>query len=89
MKPGAIEAVGRAGGLVLPVAASARPARRLASWDRFMVPMPFASVRVAYGEPYGLEGDESGLTRAVEMATTQLGALEREIAWPVADQPTA
>lgn len=89
MKPGAIEAVGRAGGLVLPVAAAARPARRLASWDRFMVPVPFARVRVAYGEPFGLETGEPGLARAVETATAQLDALEREIAWPDADRPIA
>ena len=40
----------RAGAPVLPVAASASSAWRLRSWDRFMIPKPFARVTVAYGD---------------------------------------
>ncbi|HSJ64039.1 MAG TPA: lysophospholipid acyltransferase family protein [Gemmatimonadaceae bacterium] len=36
---------------ILPVAASASRAWRLRSWDRFMIPKPFARVTVAYGPP--------------------------------------
>jgi lysophospholipid acyltransferase (LPLAT)-like uncharacterized protein len=36
---------------LLPVAASASRAWRLRSWDRFMIPKPFARVTVAYGLP--------------------------------------
>lgn len=36
---------------ILPVAASASRSWHLRSWDRFMIPKPFALVTVAYGEP--------------------------------------
>jgi len=47
--PGAAIASQRTGAPLLPVRASASRAWRLKSWDRFLVPKPFALVRVAYG----------------------------------------
>jgi lysophospholipid acyltransferase (LPLAT)-like uncharacterized protein len=49
--PGALVAAQRSGSFILPVAASASRAWRLRSWDRFMVPKPFARITVAYGSP--------------------------------------
>jgi lysophospholipid acyltransferase (LPLAT)-like uncharacterized protein len=49
--PGALVAAQRSDSFILPVAASADRAWRLRSWDRFMVPKPFARVTVAYGPP--------------------------------------
>jgi lysophospholipid acyltransferase (LPLAT)-like uncharacterized protein len=49
--PGALVAAQRSDSFILPVAASADRAWRLRSWDRFMVPKPFARVTVAYGAP--------------------------------------
>jgi lysophospholipid acyltransferase (LPLAT)-like uncharacterized protein len=49
--PGALVAAQRAGGVIVPVAAHASRAWRLRSWDRFMIPKPFAHVTVAYGPP--------------------------------------
>lgn len=49
--PGALVAAQRSGSFILPVAASADRAWRLRSWDRFMIPKPFARVTVAYGVP--------------------------------------
>lgn len=49
--PGALVAAQRSGSFILPVAASADRAWRLRSWDRFMIPKPFAKVTVAYGAP--------------------------------------
>lgn len=43
---------------IQPVAFSARPAIRLRSWDQSLVPLPFARVVVAYGEPIAVAGDE-------------------------------
>lgn len=48
---GALVAAQRSGAYIVPVAASADRAWRLRSWDRFMVPKPFARVTVAYGPP--------------------------------------
>lgn len=49
--PGALIAAQRSGSFILPVAASANRSWRLKSWDRFMIPKPFARVTVAYGLP--------------------------------------
>ena len=68
-KPGAIAAAARGGGIVVPVHAEARPGWRAGSWDRFLVPGPFARVRVAYGEPFevsrGPAAEGAGLRQAV------------------------
>ena len=48
---GALLVSHRAGVPLLPVAASASRAWRLRSWDRFMIPKPFARVTIAYGPP--------------------------------------
>jgi len=47
--PGAAIASQRTAAPLLPVRASASRAWRLKSWDRFLVPKPFALVRVTYG----------------------------------------
>ena len=47
--PGALVAAQRSDSRILPVAISADRAWRLDSWDRFMIPKPFARVTVAYG----------------------------------------
>jgi lysophospholipid acyltransferase (LPLAT)-like uncharacterized protein len=49
--PGALVAAQRAAAPVLPVAAWVDRAWRLRSWDRFVVPKPFARIVVAYGDP--------------------------------------
>ena len=49
--PGAAIASQRTGAPLVPVRASATRAWRLKSWDRFLIPKPFATVRVAYGAP--------------------------------------
>ena len=49
--PGALIAAQRSGSFILPVAASASRSWRLKSWDKFMIPKPFARVTVAYGPP--------------------------------------
>jgi len=51
-KPGAIFAAQTTGRPVVPIAYAARPARVLRSWDKFVIPWPFAKVCVAIGEPY-------------------------------------
>jgi len=55
---GALIAAHRAGAPILPIAAHAAGALRLKSWDRFLIPKPFARVTVAYGNPvYVVAGD--------------------------------
>lgn len=69
--PGAAVAASKAGALILPLAAHADRAWRLNSWDRFMIPQPFARVTVAYGEPVRLPEDAraaAAQTRRLESA---------------------
>lgn len=49
--PGALVISQRTAAPMVPTAVSASRAWRLRSWDRFMIPKPFARVIVAYGEP--------------------------------------
>jgi lysophospholipid acyltransferase (LPLAT)-like uncharacterized protein len=49
--PGALIAAQRSGAAILPVVAVADRAWHLKSWDRFMIPKPFARITVAYGDP--------------------------------------
>jgi lysophospholipid acyltransferase (LPLAT)-like uncharacterized protein len=43
---------------IQPIAFSARPALRLGSWDQSLVPLPFARVVCAFGEPMEVPPDE-------------------------------
>jgi lysophospholipid acyltransferase (LPLAT)-like uncharacterized protein len=49
--PGALIAAQRSDSFILPTVAVADRAWRLKSWDRFMIPKPFARVTIAYGMP--------------------------------------
>ncbi len=51
LKPGALAAAQATGLPLVPLAAGADRAWWLESWDRFLVPKPFARVRIAYGAP--------------------------------------
>lgn len=78
--PGAVIIAQRTGAAMVPVAASANRAWRLRSWDRFLIPKPFARITVAYGEPIRIAADtprdatreldavREGIDRAVEIA---------------------
>jgi lysophospholipid acyltransferase (LPLAT)-like uncharacterized protein len=46
-----------------PVAFSARPALRFGSWDRMVLPLPFARVLCAYGEPIHVPRDADAATQ--------------------------
>ena len=49
--PGALIAAERSDSYIVPVVAVADRAWHLKSWDRFMIPKPFARITVAYGDP--------------------------------------
>lgn len=64
------------GAPIVPLAFAARPARRLASWDRFLVPMPFARAAVVFGELAVIprDGDRETARAAVERALREVTA---------------
>jgi len=47
--PGALVVAQRTGARIVPVTAVAKSAWHLTSWDRFMIPKPFARVVISYG----------------------------------------
>jgi lysophospholipid acyltransferase (LPLAT)-like uncharacterized protein len=51
-KPGAIFTAQISRKAVVPIAYAAKPAWVLKTWDKFVIPAPFAKVRIAIGEPY-------------------------------------
>jgi lysophospholipid acyltransferase (LPLAT)-like uncharacterized protein len=66
LKQGVVAAAQRAGVRILPIHADADRAWRFNSWDRFMLPKPFARVRVVYGESFPVGAGDGGLSRGLE-----------------------
>jgi lysophospholipid acyltransferase (LPLAT)-like uncharacterized protein len=75
--PGALIAAQRSGVPILPVAAAADRAWRLGSWDRFVIPKPFARITVAYGEATTVDSPSA---RAAANEGPRLEALMNETA---------
>jgi lysophospholipid acyltransferase (LPLAT)-like uncharacterized protein len=69
-QPGIVSLAATTGAPIVPVGVAARPARRLRSWDRFMVPAPFARCAIVFGAPVrvGRDADREALRVAVERA---------------------
>jgi lysophospholipid acyltransferase (LPLAT)-like uncharacterized protein len=55
VQPGVILAAAATGFPIQPVAVAATRAKRLRSWDRFLVPLPLSTVHFVYGEPLTVE----------------------------------
>ena len=66
--PGALVIAQRTGAPLVPLAAWASSAWHLKSWDRFMIPKPFARVHVVYGAPITIDSDSG--RKAVEAEDT-------------------
>lgn len=75
-KPGIVAAAQQAGAVIVPVGVSTRTSWQLRSWDRFVVPKPFAHVNIRYGTPLSIDAGADGLsagTRRLEHALVRLG----------------
>jgi lysophospholipid acyltransferase (LPLAT)-like uncharacterized protein len=57
VQPGVIALARLSGAPIVPVAYSARPARRLGSWDKTLVPLPFGRALFVYGDPFRVARD--------------------------------
>jgi lysophospholipid acyltransferase (LPLAT)-like uncharacterized protein len=58
VQPGLPALAALTGAPVVPLAFAARPARRLATWDAFMIPAPFARCALVFGEAVYVARDE-------------------------------
>ena len=67
---GIVSLAATTGAPIVPLGVAAWPARRLGSWDRFMVPAPFARCAVVFGAPVavGRHDDREAVRVAVEQA---------------------
>lgn len=81
MKPGALTAAQLSGVPIVPVASGADRAWWVEGWDRFLVPKPFARIRVAYGEPVDVPRDADAyvLDQTSAMLEHELRRLTREV----------
>jgi len=87
-KGGVLRAARLGGAYVVPLHAGAERAWRLRSWDRLLVPRPFARVRIAYGAPFLVGPGTAGLAAATAHALGALETVVREVQWDDGATPT-
>lgn len=91
LKPGALTLARITGLPLMPAAAAASRSWRAASWDRFVVPAPFARIHVRYAPPIHIPRDaseeklealrlhaESELNRITDEVDREAGVLDQE-----------
>lgn len=67
VQPGVVLAAAATGLPIQPVALAASRGRRLRSWDRFLVPLPFSAVHFVFGEPLRVPRDAEVAPYAEEL----------------------
>lgn len=77
LKPGVAAAAQRSGAPILAIHATADQAWRFRSWDRFMLPKPFARIRVGYAGPITVGPGDEGLAAGLHAAAEAMAMLER------------
>ena len=87
-KGGVLRAARHGSAYVVPLHAGAERAWRLGSWDRLLVPKPFARVRIAYGAPFLVAPGDAGLEAATARALGELENVVREVQWDDGAIPT-
>jgi len=82
-KPGVVALTAATGAELIPVGIAARPAFRFGSWDRALLPLPFARVHCRYGAPLRVPKKSDDLEahcRALEAALDrETGIAERAL----------
>lgn len=70
LQPGVVMLAATSGAPIVPVGFAARPARRLGSWDEFLIPLPFARCAVVFGPaaPVPHDADREQARRDIERA---------------------
>ncbi len=79
-KLGALAIAQRTDAAVVAVGAAASRTWTFRSWDSFMVPRPFARVRIVYRPPFRVQGGRNGLTEATTRLETSLRSATEEAA---------
>lgn len=76
LQPGVVALAAITGAPVVPLAFAARPARRLHSWDEFLVPLPFARGALVFGDPVTVarDGDRERAAKDLERGLNDVTA---------------
>jgi len=88
VQPGAANIARETGALVVPISCACRRGHHFASWDRFLVPLPFDTAWVAHGEPFVVDvGTDDAvaaerIANAIELATAEAEELRARAAAP-------
>jgi lysophospholipid acyltransferase (LPLAT)-like uncharacterized protein len=75
LKPGVLQLAQLTGVPLVPVAAAASRSWWFVSWDRFLVPQPFARLHVAYGNPVQVPRQTADLADVAARTEATLGEL--------------
>jgi lysophospholipid acyltransferase (LPLAT)-like uncharacterized protein len=67
-KVGVVQLANATGARIVPIALAAAPCRRLGSWDRMQVPLPFARVAIRLGTPVDVSARDAGALARVQAA---------------------
>jgi lysophospholipid acyltransferase (LPLAT)-like uncharacterized protein len=76
-KPGAVAVVQWTGVVIVPVAAAASAFWKVASWDGFVIPKPFATVQIVYGTPMKVSQGREARQDANEKLEADLNAVSQ------------
>jgi lysophospholipid acyltransferase (LPLAT)-like uncharacterized protein len=77
LKPGVLQIAQLTGAPLVPVGSAASRAWRLGSWDRFLVPKPFARLRVVYGDAQYIARDVKG--SALEQEAGRIAGIMQDL----------
>jgi lysophospholipid acyltransferase (LPLAT)-like uncharacterized protein len=77
VQPGIVQLARLTGGWILPITSSSARPRFLASWDRYLLPMPFSRNVVLYGQPFPIPAD-TGDAGVAERIAASLDDATRE-----------
>lgn len=78
VQQGALFIAQKSGRPLVPVGVSAWPRKLLPTWDRYLIPFPFARAVMIYGDPITVPKDanEAALRQLAERASEAINALE-------------
>lgn len=76
-KPGVVTLAQLSGAPIIPLAAGSTRYRRVNSWDRTYIPLPFSTLAIRYGEPlfFPKDGGEDAMQQAQERVNRAMNEL--------------
>ena len=87
-KPGTVYLAKKSGAAILPFHVHCDRAWRLNTWDRLMLPKPFAKITCVYGAPLSVDGQSDDEAFATAQRTLQAGLSGEPLADDAVQSPT-